>query len=71
MRRALRHLSLRLSGLQGHQLHLHGAVAGVYLAQITLGLVGPAPGVCVLLIWMILNLTYCGEALRLQRRGRE
>lgn len=41
------------------------------LAQITLGLVGPAPGVCVLLIWMILNLTYCGEALRLQRRGRE
>lgn len=40
------------------------------LAQVTLGLVGPVPGVCVLLIWMILNLTYCGEALRLQRRNR-
>lgn len=40
------------------------------LAQVTLGLVGPVPGVCVLLVWLVLNLTYCGEALRLQRRNR-
>lgn len=39
------------------------------LIQVTLGLIGPAPGVCVLLVWLVLNLTYCGEALRLQRRG--
>ena len=37
------------------------------LVQVTLGLVGPVPGVCVLLVWLVLNLTYCGEALRLQR----
>lgn len=40
------------------------------LVQATLGLVGPVPGVCILLVWLVLNLTYCGEALRLQRRGR-
>ena len=39
------------------------------LAQVTLGLVGPAPGVCVLLVWLALNLTYTLEALRLQRRN--
>lgn len=37
------------------------------LVQVTLGFIGPVPGVCVLLVWLVLNLTYCGEALRLQR----
>lgn len=36
------------------------------LVQVTLGLVGPVPGVCILLVWLVLNLTYCLEALRLQ-----
>lgn len=36
------------------------------LVQVTLGFIGPVPGVCVLLVWLVLNLTYCGEALRLQ-----
>ena len=40
------------------------------LAQITLGIIGPVPGVCVLLIWLVLNMTYCLESLRLQRRSR-
>lgn len=40
------------------------------LAQITFDFISPVPGVCVLLIWLVLNLTYCLESLRLQRRNR-
>lgn len=40
------------------------------IAQVPFGLIGPAPGVCVALVWLALTMSYCLESYRLEHPAK-